>query len=550
MGAIDHGTTEAGTVLLAPRERFAEEMKRTMQTEPQAIGINVYAGYESAPFENPDPIAEKLGIDVYREMYRRDDMVKSAACTIQLAALATGWRFQPAGKAKDQPGLEQEQRAADFQDHQLNSMPGSPIQLFRELLDPPFVGFMVAEKIWADQVDVDGDFAGLRRIARIKSLDPTYIKFDLDVHGDMKPEAGILQEVFGTTVPRETSGAQSRWIPFDLEDVVYWAFDPLNGNNPYGNSLLTPVYGHYMLKKGALMKWGKFMERFGIPVPVGRPPVGVDAKEREVYFGYLKNLGNVNAALFPSTWPLDLLQAGSADTVNFFSELFDRCNRAIARACLMPALVFENTATGAYALGAAHLDQFTWTLTLLRELVAYIYNQQVVIQSHKFNFPPQVGAPKLVFNPFTQEDMERVANVVVTMTEKGVPLKEDEVYERIGWKKPKQGDKVIGTGPTVGSPPEGEEAPLEQSGAPGPEEKGKRSAEKITTKGESPEKGKAKEKRAAMGDEPLLPAEQVADFDETNRTEETDTAEASVDLALVFESMAQAVRDDLGKAAG
>ena len=66
----------------------------------RAVGFNVYEGYPDAniPFEDPDELVGQHGVEVFRTMYRRDDMVRAAVSYRIHALLSTGWQMNAASE--------------------------------------------------------------------------------------------------------------------------------------------------------------------------------------------------------------------------------------------------------------------------------------------------------------------------------------------------------------------------------------------------------------------------------------------------------------------
>lgn len=529
--------------LFAAKPKAAPMMHLSL---PRMAGTNVFEGYSQGAlyYQHPDELVVQKGIEIYRQMQDRDDMVATAYAYLEMAALSTGWQVQPAG---EDPG---ELECADFCAHTLNSLKGGPTQSLRWIMDAISIGFSVCEKVWGD-VAGSGDFAGKQGFTRIIQRNPEHIFFRLDDHGDIRPDDGIWQE--------GTIGTGSG-VALPVEDVVYWAFDPKD-DNPYGRTPSRRAYRWYFIKEGTARLWARYMERYGLPIAIGRFPSTSGEDDRTLLNTYLKELRTSQVASFRSDWNIELIHPPHSEQTSLFSEALMACNRAIARAIMLPALVVEQQGTGAYALGKEHNDQFIWVLNYIRAGVEDVVNTQIIAPLSKWNYGENVNPPRFEFKPYNEENLESKATVMKILTDIGLPVPTAWLAEQFSVPAAEEGEETTKKpvppqlAPFIGKPGEKpeEEEPSAEEAILGMD---KKKAEEFGELVWDAAHGKLKPRRelVSMGLKNRIreksASEELIDFEAAEREEDADLEFAAENLAIIFESAAQEVGAQAGKGNG
>lgn len=417
-------------------------------TETRSIGPNVYEGYVGNwPVEDWHALVDKKGRAIYAEMYERDDMVRSSVMTLQLAALHKGYSVTPAVFDPVEGQETPEEEAARFAADAWDAMQGSPIENLRTLLSPMYMGFCAIEPVWTD-VLTDGEWAGKRRYARLKPLPVEWVKFRMDAHGDI---TGMVQETQGT--------ASGQYIEFEPGDLIYWAHDAGDGN-PYGRSLLDPAFPAYFGKLEAEKSWVRYCERFGTPIPWGRYPEDAGEGYKTTLLTVLKSIRTAATFAVPSNWDVQLWQAQHSEQVAFFTEFFAHADRRIARSIGIPSLVNENSETGAYSLGQAHLTTMGQRIIYYQRTLEDVIQEQWLEPLHRENYPPTVGCPRFHMNPFAEDDLKFLADIAQVLTGMGLPLAQADLYDKFPFRRPEEGEDTL----------EKKAAPMPFLPAPEPEE--------------------------------------------------------------------------------
>lgn len=485
--------------------------------ELRGYGVQAVSGLygRDMAYENPETV---VTVATMRDMWRRDDQVRFCVTMRVQAALSSGGEVKPA--SDDDRDVE----IAEFVTDAFAALHGGIRSFHRDFLRDKLVqGFAVYEPRIGDPI-TEGRWAGKQIYSDIMGRSGATIRFHLDTAGRVEK---IEQD------------------PMNGDPVVYWTTDELVYDaidrmdaDPYGSSPMRAAYRYWYIKQDAVSYWARYLERLGMPMPVGSYPyqdetVGggmahtANKKNRELILEAFKYLRREIALVKPEGWQVDFLQPNHYANVNLFRELWHECDRGISRSLGLPRLLGEtgDGGGGAYALGKEHADQFEWILQDDLDALADVTNEQLIKPLVRYNFG-SVDLPRWEFNRFRQEDMiARVTMLDLAMNK--APLKKDWYYEQIGAPMPAEEDETIGggSGPQL-TPNTGEKAEVPQVGRAAPMESGE-------------EEGKM----MAAGDDAL---DRAYNIDSIDDDEEAAAAMAGENLTVIFES----ARLDVGESEG
>lgn len=402
-------------------------------------GSNVFDGYadKSIAYEHPDDLVRQKGLAIYRQMMDRDDMVSSAYAYLMLAALSTGWTVEPASDDAVDQGV------AAYVEHAFESMSGSFLQTLLNVLDAIPMGFCVCEPVWAEPERTEW---GMKQgYARISHKNPVYIRFSLDEFGQIA-ENGIWQET--------GIGGGGMYNKFDRRDLIYWAWDTKD-DSPYGRSPSRRAYRWYFFKDGVARLWARYVERFGFPIIEGVFPKGSNEDDKTTLKALLKEFRTSQTFIRGADWEVNVHDNMSHySQSSLFQQSLQHCNRGIARAIWLPALVMEmEGATGSYALGKEHNNQFVWILNFVRDALADVVNDQVIAPLVRHNFAEGTACPSWQMQPFSDEDLKAKAEMMEIVGRMGLPI--STAYLRAAFSIPELGEDDEPAVPRGGTQPEG-----------------------------------------------------------------------------------------------
>lgn len=418
--------------MINPFRMFAKA-KPAKSTKPQLFGTNYYSGEDdpNVEYQHPDDLPKQKGIGIYREMVDRDDMVATGYSYLQMASLSTGSQIEPGVVPDMNEALEAKaQEAADYATHALESIQGAEQQAYLLIMDAGPLGFVVIEKVWA-KPETEGLWIGKQGFSRLAHKNQEYIKFNLDEFGQIR-DKGIWQETM--------SGGYNK---FSREDVIYWAFDP-RGDNPYGRTPSRRAYRFFWVKDNVIRNWARYMERYGFPIVEGVYPKGSGATDKATLAEILKKMRTSLTFSRQADWEVKIhsVQAHYAQT-NLYGEALTVCNRSIARALGLPALVVEHEGQGSYALGKEHNDQFVWILNYHRSACEDVVNEQMIKPLVGWNFAPGTPMPMWRLKPFAEDDLQAKVEMAKIIHEMGFPISKKKLAELSGVPLPAEGEEVL-----------------------------------------------------------------------------------------------------------
>lgn len=521
--------------LITPIRKIFAVRKPPLRTEAIMYGTNAYSGEygPTTPYVHPDELAHQQGIDIYRTMQRRDDMVSACFAYAHLASLSTGDQVEPGQTEEgDETAKGKAEEAAQFVDDALDSLPMGRQQFFLDCLDAQVIGFVVLEKIWGD-VLTDGRWAGKRMFRAMRHRNPKYIDFQVDEHGEIA-EDGIWQESIKTT-----------WDKFSLDDVLYWAWNPKD-DNPYGNPPTRAAYRYYWTKDNVIVKsWARYLERYGMPLVDGQYPEGAGDTAKQVLRDLVKSMRDSLTFIRPENWKVNITPMPHEAQITLYVESMAACNRGIARAIWLPELVMEiGNNVGSYALGKQHNNQFVWILNYIRNALEHVVNSQYVAPLMAMNFDASYPIPYWSMKPFAEDDMLSKAQLVEILVKAGFPMSTRKISELFSMPLPEEGEDVLKPS-----------AQPQQYQMPGMEEK---EASDYTEMAWDAAHGKLEPRKVhvRMGGngngkkyEPS-PVERMVNFAQINVDEDVATAFWGDTAAVVLEGAASDLERDSGKGNG
>jgi phage gp29-like protein len=162
--------------------------------------------------------------------------------------------------------------------------------------------------------------------------------------------------------------------------------------NPYGVGLGQSCYWPWWFKKHGIKFWVVFMERFGMPFPLGKYPPGTPKEQQDALLDVLKTFTTDTAAKIPNTMEVDFLEAQRGSTVAVYDPFVDKMNAEISKAVLGQTATTEGTPG---ALGSEQArSQVRQDIVLAdADLLDEVITDQLIRWIVDFNVGPDVPAP-------------------------------------------------------------------------------------------------------------------------------------------------------------
>lgn len=210
--------------------------------------------------------------------------------------------------------------------------------------------------------------------------------------------------------------------------------------NPYGRAVLSTCYWAYTFKHGGFRFFYEFCERYGLPWPIGRYPVGTQVKEQEDLMDALTTLLESGAAAIPEGDSIELLTANhSGELVQ--EALVNLCNKEMSKALTSQTQATELYGVGSNAASKTSVKRQGDVNEADRTIIESPFNK-VFKWITDFNLGEDVPPPKFEFfkqKQATQEEVETWKSAAEVSPK--VPL--NAFHERMGIPIAKEGEEVL-----------------------------------------------------------------------------------------------------------
>jgi phage gp29-like protein len=348
------------------------------------------AGYFDQYSEGIEEYTDPISLEDYKKMFEQDAQVKAGVNAIKLPILAKGFLFKHPVDENGWDGVKDlTEGHIQFLDYVFKNMTQSFDSTIQQIMTALIFGFSVSEPVYSKYVD--GEYKGKIGLKKIKTLNPTTIKFKMNDYGDVLE---VVQEI----------GEKKINIP--IQKVIHYAFES-NFGNPYGQSALHAIHKHWFIKNYMYKYTNMAMERQGTPLVVG---VVKNKNEIPKMRSVLDNLMFRKGLAISGTDDLKVID--STKTMDFMGYI-NHQNLMILRGMMIPALVFgnEGSGTGSYALGQTHFDLYLFRLQSIQREIEKLINEKIIKKLIDINFGKQEFYPIFQFKPLMEDDKNTLADV-------------------------------------------------------------------------------------------------------------------------------------------
>lgn len=241
-----------------------------------------------------------------------------------------------------------------------------------------FYGFRVHELVW-DRV---GQY-----LLPVKVLDKPNRRFRFDIDNNLRlltrddPVDGIEVEPYKFILTRHMPSHE----------------------NPYGKAIFSSCFWPYTFKHGGWKFFYKFCERYGLPWPIGRYPMGATFAEQHSLLDALLQLLDDGAAAIPDGDKVELLSVSHQGELAQES-LIHLCNREMSKVLTSQTLATEMKDVGSNAASQTHDERQGRVQESDRDIIAASFNE-ILRWITVFNFGEDVAAPRFEF--FKQREVKK-----------------------------------------------------------------------------------------------------------------------------------------------
>lgn len=203
--------------------------------------------------------------------------------------------------------------------------------------------------------------------------------------------------------------------------------------DPRGIGAFHRAYWFWKFKKQDLVLWQKFLERFGVPLLIGKfQQIGNTEKMKEyaeAVVSYLKKIRYDGVAAMSGSDVETLEARGNGEA---FDKLINICNQAID-ICTLGTTMLTNPGGGSFNLAEVHQEILDQQTQSDGEALSETINETLIPWLIDAKFGTQQFYPTFHFNFGKQATTDEIFKAVAL----GIPVDSDDMYTMTGLPKPK-----------------------------------------------------------------------------------------------------------------
>lgn len=376
--------------------------------------LNKYGGFG----ENPDKVISTKGMSYIKDI-ERDTHLASSLATRRQKLIKKGWRIVPASEKLS------DIKIAEFVEWTLINMQGSFEKDMEGMLDAIGKGFSLTE-INYEWVNWNGKtLIGLKNL---RYKDPELFSFKFDELGyyslrQIDPDAN------GVTLP--------------LDKFVH-IISGYDDENPYGQSIIAECAFWVWVKKNVAKFWAIFAEKFGMPLTKVTIPRTASAEELAKADEIMDAIQEETGIRVPDGFIVEFMEAMRSGEASY-EKFIEVCNSEISKRTQGATLISETGkrgSGGSYALGSEHSDLFEDIIFFDACVMEAAITEQLIRRLVRYNWDVQ-NYPRFEFIEFAVGIFITFSQSIYNLTNAGLKISSDWVYEKLRIPKPKPNEDVL-----------------------------------------------------------------------------------------------------------
>lgn len=381
--------------------------------------IDMFSGWLKR-LENPDPVlrteAAGKGIKLYDEV-DRDAHAGSVLQQRILAIVGKEWNIisaKSSRKAGRPTSTTQEQVVADYVSSVLENCNFDQVR--QELLKAILYGHYEAEVIWR----AVGTNIGIKKLI---GKHPRRFSFTVDRELRLLTFQNMVE---GEPVP------ERKFIVFTYGD----------SDNPYGRGLGQRLWWPVWFKKHGIKFWMIFLDKFGMPTPIGKYPPGTLPEKQKELMKAINAIQTDTGIKIPNTMDVEFLEASRSGTATH-EQLCEYMDRQISKAVLGQTASTEGT-PGKLGNDTTQKEVRQEITEADADLLDTCLNESLIKWIVDYNFDGITAYPKIKTyaqaepNLTTQKDIDKTLIVDI-----GLPVGTAYLYEKYGIPVPADGENLV-----------------------------------------------------------------------------------------------------------
>ncbi len=358
------------------------------------------------PISNPDDMSR-----MYRDMVEYDETVSAGLEFLCFSIISKMGTFS-----------HEDSRITEFVEACINNVHGTIEDGRRSILaDAIAYGFGVSEFTLAP---VNGQWL----LSSLQSYDPAELRLRFQKGRD---NATVIKDFVQLVAGKET------FIPAEK----CYLHRHSAGTNPFGRSRLRRSWRWYSFKKIIPQLWAVALERFGMPILVGK------SDDTDSMLALLENAYATAYASIGREDEINTLagcSTGSSGIEGAYVAAAEFCNKMIYRSMFLPGLLEAGEAGGSYALGNIHWRMFDDACKWLAKELVETELEQLWRPLIEWNFGPQSNYGMIPINTINSPDENKIlSEIFATAVNTGVLFPDegdrDWMREMLGFPETQEG---------------------------------------------------------------------------------------------------------------
>jgi len=201
----------------------------------------------------------------------------------------------------------------------------------------------------------------------------------------------------------------------------------------------------FLFKNYTVKDWVSFVETYGMPLRIGKYGKQATEQDKDTLLRAVMGIGTDAAAVIPESMKIEFEQAmsGSASS-DIFMALADWTDRQVSKAVLGQTMATDEGGRGGRAQAEVHDGLRDEIRQADAKAVARCVSGSVIKDYVDLNFGPQEEYPQCAYPADDGVDRSEFVEDVTKLVDRGLPVKQSEIYTVMGLTKPDAGDAVLG----------------------------------------------------------------------------------------------------------
>ncbi|MBY6117387.1 DUF935 domain-containing protein [Mameliella alba] len=290
-----------------------------------------------------------------------------------------------------------------------------------DILDAIGKGYSFTEIMWDNSM-------GQWQPAYLEQRDPRWFRFD---RGDLRTPMLI--------------GENGEDEPLPAYKFIHPRIRAKSGITPR-SGICRAVTWAYLFKMYTLRDWAIFTQTYGQPLRVGKYPIGASEDDRNTLFRAVANIAGDCAAIMPEGMEIEFVETGNVGaSVDLYESRADWLDKQVSKAVLGQTATTD-AEVGGLGSGKEHRMVQEDIERADAKALSGALNRDLVRPWVDLNYPGHGRYPRIVIARPEAEDLVKWMETVGAAVDRGLAVSEDDVYAKLGLRRPAEGAKILRPG--------------------------------------------------------------------------------------------------------